>query len=224
MSDKVSGQQANDDSITLTKAEHDALQARVRLADKTDKDMKAKAATAKAEAERKLAEDRLKVAQDAGIGKELREAETARDEAQTKLRGVLTDNAIRDAAGSREWSASAQRTAAKMVDSSSLERDDEGVPTADSLKTALDGLEGEYPDIYVNAGAPGDGDKGGKKKVVQTPANPNASTKQAAKFDGFISEQEFVDTPFDVRNTPEFRARLDKSRQYWPNEFNHKDL
>lgn len=222
MTDTVSGQQANDD-ITMTKKEHDELQAKVRLADKTDKDTKAKAKLAKADADRKTAEERLKAAQDAGIGKELRESEAARDTAQGKLQRVLTDNAIRDAAGSREWSASAQRSAAKMVDSSSLERDDEGVPTADSVKTALDGLEGEYPDIYVSGGLSDDGDKGGKKKAVTTPANPSTKDK-TPHFDGFISQQEFVDTPFEARQTPEFRERLDRSMKVWPDTFNHKDL
>jgi hypothetical protein len=223
MTDVASGQQATDD-ITMTKAEHDKLTARVRLAEKTEKDGKAKTAKAKADAENADLAKRLKAAEDAGIGKELRETETERDGLKARLSKVLTDNAIKDAAGSRKWSVSAQRAAAKMLDPSALERDDEGVPTVDSVKTALDGLEGEYPDIYVSTGLPGDGDKGGKKKAVQTPANPGATVEHGAKFQGFISEQEYVDTPFEVRNTQEFRERLDKSRQYWPGEFNHREL
>lgn len=222
MPETVSGQQAGD-SITMTKAEHDELQGRLRKMEQADKDTKAKAAKAKADAENADLAKRLKAAEDAGIGKELRETEAERDGLQGRLKKVLTDNAIRDAAGTREWSVSAQRAAVTMVDSSKLERDDEGVPTTDSIKTALEGLEGEYPDIYVAAGQPGGDGKGGKKKVVQTPANPGG-TKETVHFDGFISQEEYMDAPFDVRNSNEFRQRVEKSRQYWPIEFNPKDL
>jgi hypothetical protein len=222
MPEPVSGQQAND-NVTMTKAEHDELQGRLRKADSAEKDRKTKAAKAKAEADKKATDERLKAAQDAGIGKELRDAEAARDESEAKLKKVLTDNAIRDAAGTREWSKSAQRAAVQMVDSSLLERDDDGAPTADSLTTALDGLATEYPDIYVSTGQTGDGEKGGKKKAVHTPANPGTGN-QKAHFDGFITPQEFMDTPFEARQTQDFRTRLDRSRQYWDTEFNHKEL
>ena len=220
----TSGQQSGTENVTMTKTEHDELQGRLRLAEKTERDRKAKAAKAKADAENAELAKRLKAAEDAGIGKELRETETERDGLQTRLSKVLMDNAIRDAAGSRKWSTSAQRTAVKMVDSSTLERDAEGVPTTDSIKAALDGLEGEFPDIYVDAGQTGDTNKGGKKKAVQTPANPADSAGQKATFEGFISQEEYMDTPFDVRNSPEFRKRLEKSRAHWPTDFNHKDL
>lgn len=228
MSDKnTSGDGTGDETVTLTKAEHDALQARIRLADKTEKDAKAKAAKAKAEAERDEANRRLKAAQDAGIGKELREAETERDDALAKLNVVLTENAIRDAAGDRKWSKSAQRTAVKMVDSGKLERDDEGIPTADSLKDVLDGLEKEYPDIYFAGGpttAAGD-DKGGKRKAATTPSTPASLAEHGkANLDGLLTPEEFMATPFAERQTPEFRKRLEKAMPSWPETFNHNEL
>jgi hypothetical protein len=222
----TSGQQANDD-VTMTKKEHDELQGRLRKMEQADRDRKAKDARATADAEKKELEDRLKAAESAGIGKELREAEGENETLKAKLQKVLTDNAIRDAAGGREWTKSAQRAAVQMVDSSTLERDAEGVPTGDSIKTALDGLVDEYPDIYTaTGGQSGDGDKGGKgkQKTVQTPANPGTGREGQGKFKGYISQEEYMETPFDVRQTSDFRQRLEKSRPYWPTEFNHKDL
>jgi hypothetical protein len=211
--------------VTLTEAEHNALQARLRKAEQAERDRKAKSQKAAAEAEKAALEDKLKKAEEAGLGQDLRASETERDALKARLDKVLTDNAIRDAAADRNWNLSQQRAASKMLDISKLERDEEGTPTPESVKEVLDNLVEEYPDIYTVGDQTPSGDKPSGKKAVHTPSNPtDLAEKGGVKFEGYISPDEYLETPFLQRQTPEFRARLEKSRQYWPDTFNPKDL
>jgi len=208
--------------VTLTEAEHNALQARLRKAEQAERDRKSAAQKAAADAEKAELEEKLKKAEEAGLGQDLRQSEQEREALKGKLEKVQTDNSIRDAAAVRDWSLSAQRAASKMLDISKLERDAEGAPTPDSVKEALDALETEYPDIYTAGGQSPSGDG---KRAVNTPSTPAAlEDKGGAKFDGYISPDEYLDTPFLARQTAEFRERLEKSRQFWPDTFDPKDL
>jgi hypothetical protein len=216
-----------DETVTLTKAEHDALQARARILEKQERDAKAAEAAKKAAAEKKALEDRLKAAEEAGQGKALREAEEEKAALQARLDAVLTGNAVRDAASARKWSASQQRAAAKLGNVDALEKDpDTGIPTDESLEQMLDSLAEDYPDIFTGEAKSDAGKKAfEKKKAVKTPAQP-AIIEEAStvKFDGYISPEEYLNTPFEQRQTNDFRKRLEQSRAFWADTFDHKQL
>lgn len=216
------GSGGDEETVTLTRGELNKLQAKARVTEKND----AKAAKAAAEAEKAELKRRLKAAEEVGVADDLRQVQDENAELKAQLQQVNTSNAIRDAAGTRKWTLSAQRMAQQLVNPSTLERDANGVPTPESLESALDQLAKDYPDVYVETGQSGDDDKdGGKRKAVQTPANPAAQEEnRGAKFKGYISPEEYMRTPFKTRQTADFRKRLEESRQHWPDIFNHREL
>jgi hypothetical protein len=223
----VSGQNAlaGDDIVTMPKAEHDALQAKIRRTEQAERERKAQAEQAKADAEKKALEEQLEAAQKAGVGKDLKQAQDENADLRMRLLKVTTDNTIRDAASTRKWSASAQRAALKMVDPSLLERDDSGTPTGDSVKAALFFNDTATTEIYTDTGgkAPGGDTDAPKSRAVSTPATPS-KPGGGQVCEGYITPEEYAEAPFEARQSAEFRERAERSSKFWPNSLNHKDF
>lgn len=205
---------AGDEVVSLSRSEHDALQARLRKAEKeADKARAAaeeqRAAQERAEAERKGEYDRA-----LALERERAEKIVARAR-EAALKATVLDRAV-----AKGLSATQARAAQRLLDRDAVTfADDE--PDASSVDAALDAVMQEYPDIFTKAQA--NGSQGGNQAHGQnrprnsgpvTPANPAGRPP----IDGYISPEEYASLPMEVRRSATVRARLAASRPYWATE------
>lgn len=209
------GEEGDEENVTLSKKEHDATFGELR---RLKAEKKARE-DAEAEEARQAAQKKAKEEGDFETGLELERAEKKAAQAKAQKMGVKL--ALTEAAEERGWSAAQRKLARKLIDTDELSFDDDGEPTADSMKTVLDAVAEEYPDAFTVAGGeePPDGEtEPGKKKARKAPATP---PKDQKPFDGYVSPDEYMKTPFDVRMTKAFQDRVELSRGHWPESVPH---
>jgi hypothetical protein len=202
------------DNVTLSKKEHDAAFGELRLL----KEEKRKREEREADEEREAAQKKAKDEGDYEAAVELERDE--KKAAQSKAQKIGVKLALSEAAEERGWSVAQRKLARKLIDVEKLDFDDEGEPTVDSMKTVLDAVAEEYPDAFTVAEPePGDGEiEPGKKKARKAPATPPKGQKP---FEGYVSPDEYMATPREVRLTPEFQGRVELSRAHWPDSVPH---
>ncbi len=216
------------ETVTMTKAEHDALQSASRLFKKQEKERKRTEADAAKAAARKEAQKKLDAAEAAGLGKEITEANAERDAARAETRALKAERSVELALREREWSPEARDLAMGQLDLDELEADDNGIPTDESITAALDELAEKYPKTFSASAQSGDGSKepGVKTRANRrTPANPTLNEDGGdAKFEGYITPEDFMKATQAMRQDPEYWARVERSKAHWPDTFNHRLL
>jgi len=64
-----------------------------------------------------------------------------------------------------------------------------------------------------------------RKPAAKTPAVPMGTCDQMSAEDrGYISPEDYMETPAHIRRSPEFQRRLAESRKFWPVTFDHREL
>jgi len=219
-----------EDKVTLTKAEHDALQAAARLHKKQERERKQAEAAEKAALAEKQKAKAQKAADEAGLGLELREARAEAAAAKAQMQAMRSQQAVDLAIRERGWNDEAKDLAIGQLDLAGLETGDDGLPTSDAIDEALDSLTQRYPNTF-NAAAQS---RSGSKEpdgmgTRRAPANPtwNEGRSGERKFEGYVTPDEFMRMSQEERQIPETWARIEKSMPHWDvvtKPFNHKLL
>lgn len=140
-----------------------------------------------------------------------------RETAEARLRKQGVRMALRDEADERGWGTDAAKLASKLLDVDSLEFDDDGEPTEESLSDAIEELTEEYASLFSDQEPESNGKGKGKRRerrpARRTPAEPDKNT---APFEGYVSPEEYATTPHAIRMTDAFQARVEKSRAFYP--------
>ena len=220
-----------DEEVTLTKAEHDALQAKLRILEKGERERRAAEKAAEKATTEKAAKKRLEAAEAAGMGMELKEAQSAASAAAAELQEIRTERAIERSLKKRDWNEEAKELALAQVNAQGfegLDSDERGIPTAESIEKMLDQLAEAYPMTFTApARRPGDKKPASEKKPAgaRTPSTPTLVDESGdPKFEGYISPEDFLKVSQVERQTPEYLKRLQKSMKLWPQHFNHRLL
>lgn len=209
-----------EDSVTMSKAEHDALQANARLFKKQERERKKAEAEQRKELERKKAQKAQKAADDAGLGLELREAQAEARAAKAEAQALRAERAVDLALTSRNWADDTRELAIGQLDTASMETGEDGLPTEEAINSALDDLEERYPSIFTaTTQRGGDGNKEPdvtNKGTKRTPANPLDSGRAGQKhFEGYVSPSDFMRMTQEERQDPDTWARIEKSMVHW---------
>lgn len=176
----------------------------------------------KAAKDREETDARKKAEEDAAAAKAAGDFDRAlgvKDDENERLRQQLQQRDARDAvvaeAAARGLNAEQGRALARLTDIAGVETDDLGEVRADQVASAVDATLQAYPNMFQAAPAPGTpGDP--------PPARPRRGTvpgtppREPAKPEGFVTMEEYIATPQEVRLSPEFQKRVQKSRPYWP--------
>lgn len=218
-----------DGTVTLTKAEHDALQANARLFKKQERERKQSKAAEDKAAAKKAAQKQLDAAEAAGLGKDLQEANAAKESAEAAARTIMTERSVELLLRERDWTEEARDLAVAQLDLDDLDVGDNGLPTDEAINEALDDLAERYPKTFSTTPQRGDG--AGKEPGVKTnrakrtPANPTLNEAGGdPKFEGYVSPEDFMNASQELRQDPSYWARVEKSRMHWPDKFNHRLL
>lgn len=167
----------------------------------------------KAERDRKAQED-VEAAEAAGeFQKGVDAANKRADDAEAKLAEREIRDAVRDYIGTLGLSGSKAAALLRLVD---LKIVDEDAP--ESVEAAVGVVLQQYPDLFAGETTPSsdDTDKETRRMRRQPgPSSPPDAEKTTLPAD-YVSPEEYVATPREVRYTDDFRARVAKSRPYWP--------
>jgi hypothetical protein len=215
-----SGDPKSDDAtkIEITKAEHDAQNAELRLLRKEKRDRE----KAKADAEREKAQKEAAASGDYEKGIELERAE--KRAAQDRARRAELKLALSEAGEAREWNANQRKLATKLIDFESLEFSDDGEPLPESLSDVLDAIAAEYPEAFgaaKSADSKDPDDAEPRKKSARKTPGSMPKDHGGAPVEGYISPEEYADTPPNVRHSAAFQKRVEVSRDHWPTKVPH---
>jgi hypothetical protein len=187
--------------VTVSQAEYNRMQAETRRLRKETEDRKRR----EEEAASKQREEDAKARGDfkaalAERDKRVLEAEARADRAEAK-------NRLRDEIASRGITGSKAGALMRLVDLDSLVGQDSAAVTA-----AVEDAVLEFPDLF--AAPPEPTPEPGRPRRPAPSSPPDSGQPQLPE--GFLSMEEYSRTPIGVRHTPEFQARADKSKPYWP--------
>lgn len=202
--------------VTLSKAEHDRLQAEARTAKRRAQKLEEE----QRERERKEREEAARAAGD--FDTELAKGRAEREALERKLAERDTCDAIRDHISSLGYSGSKAAGLLKLIDVGNIPIVD-GEPDGQSVEDAVAATIAQYGDLFALPAEPsGEEAAGGEQERRPMrrnpgPASPPDASKDATPPD-YVSPEEYVATPHAVRMSPEFRARVAKSRPFWPNK------
>lgn len=181
------------EAVSLTRAEHDRLQAAARQLAKAERDRVAREA---AEEARKTREDET--------AQGLRDQLAQRDRRDT----------LRDEIDARQLTPSQRRLVMRLADVT-----DANFNAAD----AVDLIQADYADIFTApAEAPASEPSVPQTPPIRRAGPTPPAPRKNVPFEGFIAPDEYASYPQAVRLSPEFRKRVDASRPYWPTHFNPK--
>jgi len=196
--------------VKLSKAEHDRIQAENR---RMRKELaKREEADQSAASRREIEEATARKDFDAALEVSRREQETLR----RQLRDARAADALRDEIERRGVTGS--RASAMRRLASQVEFDEDGFPDEESVRSAIDAVAKDYPDLFE---APsGDGEE---PEAEETPrrrmrraAGPATPPQQSAMPDGYVSPEDYERTPPHIRTSPEFQKRVRLSQPLWP--------
>lgn len=203
--------------VSLSKEEHDAQNAELRILRKEKRDRE----TAKADAAREKAQKAAAEAGDYEKGIELERAEKIA--AQDRARRAELKLALSEAGEAREWTATQRKLATKLIDFDSLEFSDAGEPLPESLSDTLDAIAVEYPEAFgaVKAGDPKDPADPEPKRTARKTPGTLPKDQRGAPVEGYITPEEYADTPPAIRHSEAFQKRVAISRDHWPTKVPH---
>ena len=202
--------------VLVKQTEHDAAQGDLR---RTRKEL----ATRKEADEARERQDRADAAKAAGdfdtaLGEERSITATANARASKAELG----DAIVDVLLSREYTGEQATAIKQLVDRESVELDSNGVPVPFSVTEAVDSVVKRFPNLFnpEKPAAPATDTRAPRRAGPATP--PPES--EGAKPEGFISQEEYTNTPRAIRYTDAFRARVAISEPFWPKHIHQADL
>jgi hypothetical protein len=205
--EKPAGATVPDGMVLVEKATHDAQGGELR---RVKRDL-AKRDEADEERTRTEREATAKDAKDydtlAGIEAERRE------KLEKRLRRAELGDALRDEISGRGFSGEKAAALKRLVDPDTVQYDDDDTPLQASLMAAVDRVMGSYPTMFGTEKPAGD-EQPGKTARPRGPSTPPAD---AAKLPtDFVSQEEYTNTPWETRMTPEFQERVSRSEHLWP--------
>jgi hypothetical protein len=206
--EKPAGATVPDGMVLVEKATHDAQGGELRRA---KRDL-AKSQDADAERERTERETAAKEAGDyeklAGIEAERRE------KLEKRLRRAELGDALRDEISGRGFSGEKAAALKRLVDPDTVQYSDDNTPLSASLMVAVDRVVGAYPTMFGKEEKPASDEQPGRTARPRGPSTPPAdAAKQPADF---VSQEEYTNTPWETRMTPEFQERVSRSEHLWP--------
>jgi hypothetical protein len=193
--------------VLVEKATHDAQGGELRRVRKALSEREA------ADEERER-EDREKTAREAGDFEQLAGIEKEkRGKLEARLRKAELGDALRDDISGRGYSGEKAAALKRLVDPDTVQYDSDGVPLQASLMAAVDRVITSYPSMFEQEKpeAPADHGKPPRQPGPSTP--PNAADALPTDF---VSQDEYANTPWAVRRTPEFQERVKHSEHLWP--------
>lgn len=208
-------------TVELTQAEHNALQARLRKYEKAERERQ--------EQERKQQEEALKAAGrwDEMVGKERAE----RERLEQELRRRDATDAVAAAATAAGYNPEQVNAIRRMVSADSIEVDAAGKPNQVQVERAVEGVTKQFPNLFraqsqsaesveqsqaVPAQQPQAPAQPQQPEPQKRPAGPPASPPAPSNLPaGYISPEEYSNTPANIRLSKEFQARVAASEPYW---------
>lgn len=131
-------------------------------------------------------------------------------------------DAIVDVLLSREYTGEQATAIKQLVDRDAVELDSNGVPVPASVAAAVDSVVERFPNLFnpVKPEVPAADAKAPRRPGPATP--PPGS--EGVKPEGFVSQEEYANTPRMVRYTDAFRARVALSEPFWEKHIHRSDL
>jgi hypothetical protein len=193
-------------TVQLTTEEHNRLQADARTArrraDKLEQDAKAR--------EDREAQEAAKAAGDFDTALRIEREKGERLEREATERDVR--DAVRDHIIGLGYSGSRVTALQKLVSTTEIGE----AHDADTIAAVVATTISQYPDLFIVKDDAPEGGSAPRVRRTPGPSTPPDDASRAASDPDYISPQEYLDTPHAVRHSPEFRARVDKSRPHWP--------
>jgi hypothetical protein len=196
--------QSEGDTIALSKRQHDQLFGENRTL--KEKLRKVEEAEAKRERDKLAAEGRYEDA--------VRVADEAREAAELRATNLAREAAVRDAALRRGWTPDQVTAAVDLAALDSVQLGEDGRAVDATVETALDALAGKYASIFTTP-APG-GDAGARPSEPAPTPGPTNPPAAGAPFSGYVSPEEYVRTPQNIRMSADFQKRVHLSKPHWP--------
>lgn len=208
--------------VTLTPKEFREQQARIRRAEKRARELEEREAQREADRQREDAERK------GNYDEALKAERKQREQLEARLRRASVGEALREEVAARKLSGDQARVLTRLVDRDAIEFDDDGEPLGDSVSAQLDQVMADYPDLFGKEQPPQEGEGPKPRRRVQTPAAPPQGAK---RFEGYVSPEEYAETPLAERRSPEFQKRVLRSIEVtrgqpggWPESINAKEL
>lgn len=194
----------------VTQAEHDRNAAELRRLRKMQADREKADADATAERARREAEA-------TGNYQAALQAEAARRQlAEDQARQLAQKDALREAIMLKGYAGEQAAAIVRLANVSTIPVDSSGNADTGAAAAAVDGVLQQFSNLFKQGGAP-----------VPNPTNPNPAQPRSAPAaparqepipTGFLSMEEYLATPVEVRMTPEFQKRVTLSQARWPKE------
>jgi len=187
----------SEENVTLSKAEHDRLQAENRRLKKERADLEAadKERENAAAAARAIEAGRF----DEALGVERAEKARLLRELQTRD----AREAVRAEVASLGVTPEMVAACCDLVKLDAISPDDPS-----TVKAAVDAAKAAYPAIFADSPAP--------RRRANSPAVPPEGQPNDGKPSGYVSPEEYMNTAHSVRVSREFSQRVENSKPFWP--------
>lgn len=195
--------------VLLDKATHDAQGGELRR-------VKRELQQRKDADEDRERQEREKAAREAGDFERLSEIEVEKRQAlEARVRRAELGEALRDEIAGRGYSGEKAAAIKRLVDPNTVQYDNEGVPIGASVMAAVDRVVATYPNMFGEAA---EVERMAQPAQPRTPARgPSTPPAEAPKLPSdFLSQEEYSNTPWEIRRTPEFQERAKRSEHFWP--------
>ncbi len=197
--------------VAVSASEHNKLQAENRRLKKADADRTAAAE----EAETTRLQDAAKAAGDFDEALRLERERTAKADARANALAI-NDN-LRDAIMSAGYAGEQAAALKGLVNINAITLDANGAPAPGAVEAAVEAITTQYPAMFAKEAAPvtpaGEATAVPEARRAVAPATPVGDGNAQG---GYISQEEYVNTPSAVRLTPEFQKRVEDSKHRWP--------
>lgn len=194
--------------VAISQEEHNRLQAENRRLRKAQDEAERKREAQEAERQRQAAEEQ------GDYQKALEQERKQREAAEERLRRASVADALRDEISSRGFSGQKAAALRRMVDAGSVQLDQDGEPNKGQLMAAVDTVMTSYPDLFP---APSGAEEEPEVKPTPRKASAPATPPNSGGAQGdLLTMEEYLSTPANLRLTPEFQKRVERSRHSWP--------
>lgn len=145
----------------------------------------------------------------------IRRAQQRVEELERKLRDREVRSSVLDALGERGITGKPAKALLRLIDADSITVDGTEVDP-ESVSDAVEEAMAEYGDLFKPTRRGKEDDVESRRKRRHGGPAATKGDAQGDKPEGYLSPEEFLRTPVDVRHSPDFRKRVEKSRPYWP--------
>lgn len=191
-------------SVTLSKEEHDRIQAEARVAQR-------KLAKLEKEQADRVEREKAEAARAAGdFDEALRLEREKREKLEAAVLKRDVRDAVRDVIAAKGVVGSKAAALMRLVDVDSLAAGGD-IPVPELIEEQVDATVALFPDLFV--AIPEDPEP--RVKRTPGPASPPAA-KRDDRTPDYVSPEEYQNTPHEIRLSPEFRDRVRQSRPHWP--------